>query len=392
MPKPTSTVHIALNAPPGTGKEGEEARMSLSAVVRVGRHLFLGSDETATLERVTDLGGGRFGEHRTYPLAELLDLCGGPDGEVDIEGFAWDPPYLWIAGSHGRKRGKIKRGVSDEEGAKSLAKVKIEENRYVLARIPLQEDAEQGGLVPRRSCPDPHDPARTLTAARVKGRGHRSALMRALRYDEHVGAYMKLPGKDNGFDIEGLEVRDGRVYLGLRGPVLRGWAVALELLPQEARREGRLRLAPVEDDGTPYRKHFLDLDGLGIRELAADGDDMLVLAGPTMGVRAPAAVFRWTGGLTTDRPRVVRGAELERIAELPHDVEGGADHPEGMCRFDVEGSDHCVLVLYDSAAPHRRDSSGVLGDVFTLPRPHGLRAMASRLFSHDDPGGTGVDA
>ncbi|HEX8392298.1 MAG TPA: DUF3616 domain-containing protein [Longimicrobium sp.] len=392
MPKPASTIHIALDAPPGTGKEGEEARMSLSAVVRVGRHLFLGSDETASLERVTDLGGGRFGEHRTYPLSELLDLAGGEDGEVDIEGFAWDPPYLWVTGSHGRKRGKIKHDMADDEGARALAKIKVEKNRYLLARIPLEEDADGGGLVPRRSCADPRDPVRTITAARVKGRGTRSALLRALRRDEHVGPFMHLPGKDNGFDIEGLEVRDGRVYLGLRGPVLRGWAVVLELLPRDARREGRLRLAPVEEDGGRYRKHFLDLDGLGIRELAADGDDLLVLAGPTMGVRAPAAVFRWTDGLATERGRVVRGAELERIAELPHDVQGGADHPEGMCRFDVEGAEHCVLVMYDSAAPHRRDATGVLGDVFSLPRRGRLAGIAARFFAPSGDGETSEGA
>ncbi len=38
-----------------------------------------------------------------------------------------------------------------------------------------------------------------------------------------------IPGKDNGFDIEGLAVREDRLLLGLRGPVLRGHAFVLEL-------------------------------------------------------------------------------------------------------------------------------------------------------------------
>ena len=40
----------------------DQIRKSLSAAIQVGRHLWLGCDETATLERLTHLGGGRWGE------------------------------------------------------------------------------------------------------------------------------------------------------------------------------------------------------------------------------------------------------------------------------------------------------------------------------------------
>ena len=45
---------------------------------------------------------------------------------------------------------------------------------------------------------------------------------------------MRLPSKDNGLDIEGLAVLGNRVYLGLRGPVLRGRAIILELELEES--------------------------------------------------------------------------------------------------------------------------------------------------------------
>ena len=51
--------------------------------------------------------------------------------------------------------------------------------------------------------------------------------------DRHLSPWLALPGKDNGFDIEGVAVSGERVFLGLRGPVLRGWAVVLELHPEE---------------------------------------------------------------------------------------------------------------------------------------------------------------
>ena len=38
-----------------------------------------------------------------------------------------------------------------------------------------------------------------------------------------------IPGKDNGIDCEGLAVAGDRVFIGLRGPVLRGWAMIIEL-------------------------------------------------------------------------------------------------------------------------------------------------------------------
>ena len=43
-----------------------------------------------------------------------------------------------------------------------------------------------------------------------------------------------------------------------------------------------LRLREIGSHGLPYRKHLLELGGLGIRDLCVDGDDLLILAGPTM--------------------------------------------------------------------------------------------------------------
>ena len=57
-------------------------------------------------------------------------------------------------------------------------------------------------------------------------------LTRALPHDPHFGPYMAIPGKDNGFDIEGLAVDGRRLLFGLRvvgrqaqfaRPVRRAW-------------------------------------------------------------------------------------------------------------------------------------------------------------------------
>jgi hypothetical protein len=48
--------------------------------------------------------------------------------------------------------------------------------------------------------------------------------MDALADDPHLGFFVgaMIPGKENGFDVEGLAFYQNRIFLGLRGPVLRG--------------------------------------------------------------------------------------------------------------------------------------------------------------------------
>ncbi|HEX5870146.1 MAG TPA: DUF3616 domain-containing protein [Longimicrobium sp.] len=378
MSEAASTVRIALDAPPEGDVEARDIRESLSAVVQTGPHLWLGCDETATLERVTRLEDGGYGDHRTYRIEDVLDLPGGGEGEVDVEGLAWAPPYLWIVGSHGRKRGKADPDEGVEKAFAELADVDQDDNRYLLARIPLEEDPRGGGLVPRRSCPDPRDPSATLTAARLKGKGQQNALMRAIREDEHLRRYLKVPGKDNGFDVEGLAAADGRLFLGLRGPVVRGWAVVLEVQPVEGNRPERLKLKRIGPDGRRYRKHFLDLDGLGVREITAEGDDLLVLAGPTMAVRAPATLFRWKGAQKVETDSITGRGQLEHLLDLPHDVDGGEDHPEGICCLENSGAKETeVLVVYDSGGPGRQDGNAVVADVFRIRGGGGVGVLAS---------------
>src|SRR5690606_18973874 len=115
------------------------------------------------------------------------------------------------------------------------------------------------------------------TALRLKGDAESNLLTQALADDRHFGAYMAIPGKDNGFDIEGLAVDGKRLLLGLRGPVLRGWAAVLELAVEAT--AGRLRLVALDGGGTPIRRHFLDRGGLGIRALHFPGEDLYILGG-----------------------------------------------------------------------------------------------------------------
>jgi hypothetical protein len=200
---------------------------------------------------------------------------------------------------------------------------------------------------------------------RAAALGHRDDLRELLRDDEHLAPFVPIPGKDNGLDVEGIAVSGERVYLGLRGPVLRGWAFVLELRPYVNGTEpDRLRLHHFPD-GLPYRKHVIDLDGLGVRDLCPAGDDLLVLAGPTMDLDGPVRIYRWHGARRVEMPAIVRGDVLTREVELTYGE--GDDHAEGMGLIG-HPADKLALIVYDSPAAARLTADGaVVADIVQLP-------------------------
>ncbi len=322
--------------------------------------LWLGSDEHLTLERLTPMGGGIYGNHKNYPLNDFIDLP-DTDSEIDIEGLDYAGGYLWVIGSHSLKRNKPK-GKNLEKDFRRLAEIKTDPNRYLLARLPVL-NGELVRTYARTDRDEPLSPA-MLPAAEDGG----NVLMDALAADDHLGPFLKmrLPSKENGLDIEGLAVRGDRIFLGLRGPVLRGWAIILELQVEKSG-PGTLSLANLENS-RPYRKHFLDLDGRGIRELCFAGEDLLVLAGPTMDLDGFMQLFRLKG-ISAAGGDALWDRDSGKLAvafDLPYTP--GADKAEGLALFPHLGYDNSLLVVYDS--PHDRRlprTNAIFADIFLLP-------------------------
>jgi hypothetical protein len=224
-----------------------------------------------------------------------------------------------------------------------MEEIEREPNRYFLGRIPLVEDAS-GLLAPARSEGE-------RQASWLKLGKNRSALERWLGADPHLGPFLSIPSKENGFDVEGLAVRGTRVWLGMRGPVLRGHAVVLDL---ELRQKAPDRLKACRIDGRRrYRKHLLDTRGLGIRDMRFAGDDLLLLVGPTMSLEGPAFVLRWRDAAHDDEPGVIPSERIELVAELPYRLH--VDHPEGL-ELWPEAGDGALLIIYDAPAPERTDA------------------------------------
>lgn len=342
---------------------GAEAHVNLSGAAFSDHWLWVVGDETSQVDRLRPLDpvgseSVRFGEARTFALSDLFDLPGAADEEADLEGMAVADGYLWLVGSHGLKRKNVKPGSSSAESARRLAKVSLDGNRRLLACLPIEHAADgQPELVSEAK-----DGRR---ARRLKGDGTSNELTDLLAKDPHFRDFTAIPGKDNGFDIEGLAVNGTRLLLGLRGPVLRGWSALLEI--QVEIRGDYLRLAPLDDSGILLRKHFLPLDGLGVRDLHFCDDDLFILAGPTMALDGEIRIYRWQGAkgfLAANREPERFDAMPVESAALPHGR--GTNRAEAICKLPkaLAPSHPTWLVLYDAPGADRIEGERVVfGDL-----------------------------
>ena len=342
---------------------GTLVHANLSGAAFSGDCLWVVGDEACGVSRLRRLDPVgcetlRFGEVCDFPLMDLLDLPGAADEEADLEGMAVANGWLWVVGSHGLKRKNAKEGREPLENAKRLAKVTLDGNRLLLACLPIGPDANGQPCLVRET----KDGRQAL---RLKGDAQANELTRVLADDPHFGPYMAIPGKDNGLDIEGLAVDGNRLLLGLRGPVLRGWSALLEIAVET--RGDQLRMLPLEKDGPLIRKHFLQLEGLGVRDLNFYGEDLYILAGPTMVLDGEIRVFKWSGAkplLSANREPVRFQTALTEVDALPHGR--GINRAEALCHLPPElvpGKPNW-LVLYDAPGADRQDgNSTVFGDL-----------------------------
>jgi hypothetical protein len=343
--RPVAT--ITLETGSDSGKD--ETLTNFSAGSRIGRTLFLAADESACLDRLTQVEDARWGDHRRFNLAELLDLD-NPEGEADLEGLAADEDWLWVLGSHARTRNKkFQDGVID---LAKLADLKETRSRCLLARLPLIE--VDGVMTPVRE-----DGERRAAMLKQNKRGN--AIAEALKNDPLIAPFTEIPAKEGGVDMEGVAVCGNRVALGMRGPVIATHALLVELTVRQGKKPDRLHL-----EGEPV-KRLLKMEGLGIRDLKRCGDDLLILAGPTTGLSGPCAIYRWRGWVQ-DPPQDAEKVRLhkpERIVEIPFGR--GFDHPEGLALWGNDSRQ--ILVIYDSPAEARCDlgRGTITADLFDLP-------------------------
>lgn len=348
LTKPVGQMLLQLDPVEG---EKDDPILDISAAVRIGSTLFLGSDEGVSIERLRRNGTSWAGCGRVQ-LADCLGL--ETRQEADIEGLAEDDGWLWVLGSHAKTRPKLKNRKDERLELETYANLNDTRTRCLLARLPLAPDSRAEHLL------EPVSRTRDRRAQMLKPTMKGNALARALARDALIGPFTKIPAKEGGVDLEGIAVAFPRIALGMRGPVIQTYAVLLEFSMKE---RGATELAI---DG-PIYKRMVDLEGLGIRDLKRLGDDLLILAGPTTALDGPCAVYRWRDWISEPpaHKHTVCLHRPERIIELGFGR--GDDHPEALAVLESEVGPQ-LLVICDSPAVGRLDPTNrtVSCDLFRL--------------------------
>lgn len=273
---------------------------NLSAVHADGSFLLLASDEGNLVQILR-------GDGATYSRVADLPLNASGE-EVDVEGLASEGGLYTAVGSHSAKRSKLKPNGTLAQNRALMRLAQPEPARDVVAQFRL-------------------DAAGTPVDVRL------GTLRPFFEKDPVLAPFAPLPGKENGIDIEGVAMRDGELYVGLRGPVLRGnWVPVV-----------RCRFAKRIEAGELL---YLNLEGRGVRDLCRVGDEFLVLAGPAGEEPLTFQIYLWDGAdtLPGKRPGGARPGRLKLLGDLPRPEHG---RPEGMTvtRLTPRGCE--VLVLFD---------------------------------------------
>lgn len=252
----------------------------------------------------------------------------GIRGELDAEGAATDGNYFYATGSHSAKRSNC-RSNPDSRHVLRFRRDPVTGRALRSADGALVDYAETGRLW--------------------------SVLQAQPTLRAHVGGCLDAAAGQQGVNIEGLAVRDGRLYVGLRGPVLDGAAQVLSVDADALFNGGDVRstLTPL-----PLGAHR------GIRDMVTVRSGFLLLAGPD---DDPASqhmgwtVVWWDGKdkSNTQSLRTLAALDLSGVSLRSCDQQ---IKPEALAVLGETPQAYHLLVLSDGLC-----DGGPL--TFTVPRP-----------------------
>jgi hypothetical protein len=183
------------------------------------------------------------------------DSFGNKALELDAEGVAFAGGFFYVIGSHGRPRHEDGKEDSAEIDARVKASSRIFRIRFAFNSI----DIKTGKLVNQPE----------VTSSQL--------LTSIIRLMPELQPFVDKPLEDNGLTIEGVAVKDGTMYAGLRGPVLTDQRAAILSVPlgvlfDNKTGDATLLSPELKVDSFGYPR--------GVRDLAIFEGKLLVLAGP----------------------------------------------------------------------------------------------------------------
>lgn len=201
--------------------------------------------------------------------------------EIDAEGIAYENGVFYVTGSHGLSR----------------KKARFDSASFKVFRI---EDDD------------------ISSTARLRD---------AIRNVPALSEFSEQPLNKNGANIEGVTARGGSLFFGFRGPSVDGKAYILETSAT----------ALFSDAGLDPVLHALPLgQRIGIRDMAAVSDGILLLTGPVNTLPRRYTLVLWQPG----------GEGTVHLSQLPANAKG---KPEGVMVLDEDHDTYTVLIFHDGA-------------------------------------------
>ena len=112
-----------------------------------------------------------------------------------------------------------------------------------------------------------------------------------LERDPVLGPFTRIPGKENGVNLEGIAVHDSKLYVGFRSPVLREGYVPVMVFSF--------------DEPEKYALRYVQLGGRGIRSMARVEGGFLLLARSAQSGGRRYGVYLWDGSDQVPAPCLV---------------------------------------------------------------------------------------
>lgn len=278
---------------------------NISAIDQIGDRLLVGADEGGKIKVL------EWQADQSYKAIYGIELG---DREIDIEGITSEGDTVYVIGSHSYKREKVDPADAYVQNQTAIAQTTLDPERDQLFRFRLGPDPKIDQI----------------------------SLRDVLENDEILSLFCQIPSKENGVDIEGIAVRDQQLYIGFRGPVLRGnWVPVLRCEFQEPlKRASRL---------------WVNLGGRGIRDLTRVDDGFLILAGPVGDGPGGYQVYFWDGADCLPGERSAGQPALGQLQCLGDVAIVEGHKPEGITIVEETAQFYQAIIVVDGAVngdPH----------------------------------------
>jgi hypothetical protein len=315
---------------------GAKEQRNISAIATWGQHAFIASDEATQSHGNCLQRFDSSGEHFTAAPSGMVELdvpeARVEDGEdtlpeMDLEGLAVEGNSLYAIGSHSAKRKSVSAvdNTREKNRRRLTSAAKKQPYRDCLLKIELNDDGTQQSI-------------------------SRTSLADYLDATEPFKTHRSVAGKENGVDIEGLAVKDGSLFVGFRGPVLRGNYVPIV----------RCKF------GDPPAEHeilFVNLEGRGVRDLITVENGLLILAGPVGDGSETYRLYYWNGEDQvpgTDVEVTDQDSGLISLGDLPMPETRGSLKAEGIALVTETTQTWELIIMFDGDSGGARYSVDVV--------------------------------